>query len=62
MIHNLLHTLPVSLIFCTIVMGFLLMYERKNMRVKPNGVKIISGSAKMKLTLPAAKIFPSCRI
>ena len=29
MIHNLLHTLPVSLIFCTIVMGFLLMYERK---------------------------------
>lgn len=29
MINNLLHTLPVSLIFCTIVMGFLLLYERK---------------------------------
>lgn len=29
MIDNLIHTLPVSLIFCTIVMGFLLLYERK---------------------------------
>ena len=29
MIDNLIHTLPVSLIFCTIVLGFLLLYERK---------------------------------
>lgn len=29
MIDNLIHTLPVSIIFCTIVMGFLLLYERK---------------------------------
>ena len=29
MINNIIHTLPVSLIFCTIVLGFLLMYERK---------------------------------